>query len=98
MSQAVVPCRYRSSQYAELWSDIDCGSGIYRGDGYVAVIGQLLGAARLEYIREEGMLSRKGQDQIDMIIGDELIGGLYEIEKTDEIEFGIVLTQVLFEF
>lgn len=62
-------------------------------DGNVAMVSQLCRTGCLEDIGKEGMLPGEGQDQVDVVVGNELIGGLHKIEQPDEIEIGLVILQ-----
>lgn len=44
------------------------------------------------------MFAREGEDKVDVIIGHELVCRLYEVEETDEEEFGVVTLQFGFQF
>ena len=44
------------------------------------MIGQFCRTGCLEYVGKEVMLTREGQDQVDVVVGDELVDGLDKIE------------------
>ena len=59
---------------------------IDRCDRHMAVIGQFCRAGRFEDVRQEGMPPGEGQDEIDLVVGHELVDSLHEIEQANEIE------------
>ena len=61
------------------------------------MIGQFSRAGRFEDIGEERVFPGEGQDQVDVVIGYELIDRFHEVEEPDEIEFRLVFTQFCFE-
>ena len=69
-----------------------------RYDRYMAMIGQFDRIRGLEYIRQEGVFTREGQDQIDIVIGYELVDGIHEIEQADKIEFGLEVCEAGLQF
>ena len=71
-----------------------CGD---RYDRYVAMIGQFGRTGRFEDIGEERMSPGEGQDQVDVVIGNELIDRFHEVEEPDEIEFRLVFSQFCFQ-
>ena len=44
------------------------------------------------------MFPWKGQDEVDMVIGHELVDGFHEIKEPDKIEIRAVLLQLSFQF
>ena len=61
------------------------------------MIGELRSARCFEYVGQPGVLPGEGEDEIDMVIGDELVGCFHEVEEADKEEFGLVFFELLFE-
>src|SRR5580704_13869605 len=59
----------------------------------MAVMGQFDRIRGFEEIGQKGMFPRKGQDQIDIVIGYELIYRIHEIEQPDKIKLGVVVSK-----
>ncbi len=68
-----------------------------RYDRYMAMIGQLGRAGRFEDIGEEGMPPGEGQDQVDVVIGYELVNRFHEVKQTDEVEIRLVVAEFCFQ-
>jgi len=62
------------------------------------MISQLACAGRFEDIGKEGVFPGEGQDQIDMIVGNELVDRFHEVEEADKIEFRVIVLQFCFQF
>ena len=62
------------------------------------MIGQFCRVGRLEDIRHERMSPGEGQDEIDVVVGDELVDRVHEIEQADEIEIGFPGGEAAFQF
>lgn len=74
------------------------GLCIDRCDRNMAVIGQFCRVGCFEDVRQERMSPGEGQDEVDLVVGDELVDRIHEIEEADEIEIGLPGGEAGFEF